>query len=192
MIYIKLKRERNRIDRRESKYFFNKLYDATYEKVLSYITAKCGKTADIEDIFMETYTEVVSIIRKRGTGYIKNSEAFVLKIAKRKIYRHYSLLQHIVEFRATYNYEEDSMESVDDEKISLEEGMMNSLTVDKAVAYLGEKDELTKKVFYLHYYMDKTIKEIAELLSIGESNVKNRLYRTLKELREHLIKEGMM
>lgn len=39
--------------------------------------------------------------------------------------------------------------------------------------------------------MDKSIKEIADLFSVKESNVKNKLYRTLKEIRQYLLKEGM-
>lgn len=172
--------------------FFSELYDATHEKVLAYIIVKCGKTEDVEDVFMETYTEIVSIIRNRGTGYIKNPEAFVTKIAKRKIYRHYKLLQRISDLRTSKDYEENIVENIDDGQISFDEDIMNQLTVNKAFAYLSKKDELTKKIFYLYYYMDKTIKEIAELLSVKESNVKNRLYRTVKELREYLRKEGLV
>jgi DNA-directed RNA polymerase specialized sigma24 family protein len=39
------------------------------------------------------------------------------------------------------------------------------------------------------YDVDLTIVEIAEVLSISESSVKNKLYRTLKEIRKLLIVE---
>ena len=39
-----------------------------------------------------------------------------------------------------------------------------------------------KKVFYLFYDVGQTIPEIARALSMSESNVKHKLYRTLKEL----------
>lgn len=48
--------------------FFNELYASTNQKVLAYIIVKCGKTEDVADIFQETYTEVVKIIRKHGIG----------------------------------------------------------------------------------------------------------------------------
>lgn len=48
---------------------------------------------------------------------------------------------------------------------------------------------LLKKIFYLYYYMDKDISEIALLFSVKESTIKNRLYRTLRELRKNLDKE---
>jgi len=170
--------------------FFNELYDATHEKVLAYIIAKCGNTEDIADIFQETYTEIVSVIRRKGTAYLKNSEAFVMQIAKRKIYRHYRTSERLKSILEKCGQEEEDSVNMPQEKISLEENLMTKMAVEKAVAYLSRKDELTKKIFYLHYYMDKTIKEIAGLLCLKESNVKNRLYRTQRELQEHLRKEA--
>lgn len=83
------------------------------------------------------------------------------------------------------------MENVDIEQISFDEFMITKETVQSAISYLKNKDELTKKIFYLYYFMDKSIKEIADLFSVKESNVKNKLYRTLKEIRQYLLKEGM-
>ena len=40
-----------------------------------------------------------------------------------------------------------------------------------------------RNILYLYYYEDFTIKEIANSLNLTESNVKNYIYRTLKELR---------
>ena len=39
---------------------FNQMYDETSQKVLIYITSKCGNPSDIQDIFQETYTELFS------------------------------------------------------------------------------------------------------------------------------------
>ena len=45
---------------------FNQMYDETSQKVLIYITSKCGNPSDIQDIFQETYTELFFILKKRG------------------------------------------------------------------------------------------------------------------------------
>ena len=172
--------------------FFNELYDATHEKVLAYIIVKCGNTEDVADIFQETYTEIVKVIRKHGIEYFKKPEAFVMQVAKKKIYRHYKLLERLRGIEETYEFDESNLNNTDIEQISFDEFMATKETVDMAILYLHQKDELTKKVFYLYYFMDKSIKEIADLFSVKESNVKNKLYRTLKELREYLLKEGMV
>lgn len=169
--------------------FFDELYDATHEKVLAYIVAKCGNTEDIADIFQETYTEIVRVIRRHGTAYLKNSQAFVMQVAKRKVYRHYKISQRVRNIFERYGQMEEAGEDLREEGVSLEERLLTKMAVERAVYYLARKDELTKKVFYLHYHMELTIKEIAALLCLKESNVKNRLYRTQRELRACLEKE---
>jgi RNA polymerase sigma-70 factor (ECF subfamily) len=53
---------------------------------------------------------------------------------------------------------------------------------------LEKKNEVIRKIFYLFYEENLTINVIAQTLHLTESNVKNKLYRTLKELKE--IMEG--
>lgn len=180
------------MDEQEKELFFDELYEKTHQKVLAFIIAKCGNTEDISDIFQETYMEVVRVIKKRGPVYIKKPEAFVMQVAKRKIYRHYHFLERLREVENNFDFTEDVIEYVEFQEISFEEKMMNQFTIKAAFDYLVKKDVLTKKIFYLYYYMGKPIKEIADLLSVKESNVKNRLYRTLKELRKYLQNEGMI
>lgn len=172
--------------------FFNELYDATHKKVLAYIIVKCGHTEDVADIFQETYTEIVKVIRKHGIDYFKKPEAFVMQVAKKKIYRHYKLLERLRGIEETYDFDEANLENAEMEQVSFSDVVATKEMVATAISYLAEKDELTKKIFYLYYFLDKSIKEIAELFSVKESNVKNKLYRTLKELREYLVKEGLV
>ncbi|MCM1246580.1 MAG: sigma-70 family RNA polymerase sigma factor [Roseburia sp.] len=172
--------------------FFDELYDATHEKVLAYIIVKCGNTEDVADIFQETYTEIVKVICKHGIDYFKNPEAFVMQVAKKKIYRHYKLLERLRGIEETYDFDESNLNNIEIEQVSFAELAATKEMVETAISYLKQKDELTKKIFYLYYFLDKSIKEIARLFSVKESNVKNKLYRTLKELREYLLKEGMV
>lgn len=48
--------------------------------------------------------------------------------------------------------------------------------------YLKQKPVIISKIVYLYYYEGMNLKEISECLNISLSNVKNYLYRTLKEL----------
>lgn len=162
--------------------FFDELYKSTYKKVLNYIISKCGNTEDIKDIFQETYMEVARVIRKRGVDYILNPEKFVLKIAKRKIYRHYKLQDY---FKKVNQYNIDKVEVV--EPITLEEIVITNDMIEQIKKFVESKNELTKKIFYLHYGMEMSIKDIALELSLSESNVKNHLYRTLREIKENFM-----
>lgn len=171
--------------------FFNELYASTNQKVLAYIIVKCGKTEDVADIFQETYTEVVKIIKKHGISYFKQPDALVMQIAKRKIFRHYKLKEKLrgIEEMNYYNILSADENDIAVQQTSFDDIAISKETVQSVFTYLSAKDELTKKIFYLYYYMDKNISEIALLFSVKESTIKNRLYRTLRELRQNLDKE---
>ena len=64
-----------------------------------------------------------------------------------------------------------------------EDALIDKLTANEIMEYLAQKDELTREIFYQHYFQDKTLKEIAESSGMKETTVKKRLYRTLKELK---------
>ena len=170
---------------------FNAIYDATNKKVLIYITGKCGNTADIKDIFQDTFLELFSVLEKRGTGYIENGEAFVMRIAKQKIYRYYTLLdrlESVVSLTAINSdgeeYDISDMADIEADSFVIEDIIAEKELISRVSRFLSKKPETVKKVFYLFYYMDLSIPEISCQLSLSESNVKNKLYRTIKEMRQ--------
>ena len=169
---------------------FNEIYDLTHKAALTYITAKCGRTADISDIFQETYTEVYRVLLKRGVGYIAHDKAFVLRLAKQKLARYYSLQERLRMFvsSSTVNDDGDEVDLSDYEAdiFLTEDFVVDSATLDEAREYIHSRPEIVQKVFYLFYDVGLTIAEVAAALKISESQVKNKLYRSLKELRSLL------
>lgn len=171
---------------------FNKIYDDTNVKTLIYITSKCGDTDQINDIFQETYMELYQIIRKKNGDYIQNAEALVIKIAKQKIFRHYRIrdkLKNIIPLE----YEDSGDENIEvlreEEISSIEEEMIQKETVEYIWKFLQSKPVEIRKIFYLYYYMNLSIAEIAEALSTKESTIKNKLYRTINEFRNRYREE---
>ena len=173
---------------RQTDDFLNEIYDATAKKILCYITAKCGNTNDIQDIFQETYTELYSVLRRRGADYIQEPEAFVMRIAKVKLHRHYTLaerMKFIVSSRVGNGEDEAELtDLVTSCELSLEDAMEINETVSVVREFIRSKDDETRRIFYLYYYMDMTLAQIAEAMSVSESKVKHKLYGTLKELRK--------
>ena len=88
-----------------------------------------------------------------------------------------------------FSKEEEDLEIPDDQNI-LEETIQN-IDLEEAWKFLKNKKAIIYKIFYFYYHEDYTIKEIAQILHVGESFVKNSLYRTLKELQEVLVKEDI-
>lgn len=166
---------------------FNEIYDSTGKAVLSFVTAKCRNTADIQDIVQETYVELYQLLTKRGVDYIKNDKAMVLRIAKHKLSRHYTLMERLRMFTSmtVTNDDGDEVELSDLEADTFltEDFITNQVMMDEIRRLIQCKPQDVKKVFYLFYDVGQTIPEIAKILSMSESNVKHKLYRTLKELR---------
>ena len=170
---------------------FDEIYNSTSKAVLVFITAKCGRTADISDIFQDTYMELYQVLIKRGTEYITNDRAFVLKIAKQKLSRYYSLRERLRNFISLTAVNEDGKEvelsDFEADSFLAEDFAINHDLYETVKQFLHSKPEDVQKVFYLMYDVDLTIPEIAQALSISESSVKNKLYRTIKEIRKLLI-----
>jgi len=166
---------------------FNEIYDSTYKIVLSYVTAKCGNTADIRDIMQDIYLELYQIIAKRGVDYIKDEKSLCLRIARQKLSRYYSLLERLKMFVPITTVSEDSEEvdisDFETDSFLTEDFVVNQVLLEDIRRFIEQKPQDVKKVFYLFYDVGNTIPEIARLLSMSESNVKHKIYRTLKELR---------
>ena len=160
---------------------FEAIYNSTQKMALTFITAKCRRTADVADIFQDTYMELYKVMKKRGADYIDNHEAFVLWLAKKKLAKYYSW------FSIKRGYK-DEVPIEDDEAFATEDFAVDHITLTAAKKFIESQPEVVQKIFYLHYELDLTLKEIAQALEMNESTVKSKLYRSLKELRK-ILKE---
>jgi len=169
---------------------FDEIYHATNRAVRAYITAKCGRVADAGDIFQETYLELYRLLVKRGADYITNEKALTLRLAKQKIARHYSLMERLkmfISLSATHdNGDEVDISDFDAHGFLTEDIAVDKVMVDSTRQLLQSKPQAVQKIFVFIYDMGFTLAETAQALSLTESNVKNKLYRTLKELRKIL------
>ena len=157
---------------------------------MAFIIAKCGRVADVGDIFQETYMELYRVLDKRGADYVTNEKALVMRLAKQKISKYYSLMERLRIFvsitTANDNDDEVDLSDFEADGFLTEDLAVNAVMYEKARQFILSKPDDVQKVFYLTYNAGLTISEIAQALSIKESNVKNKLYRTLKELRNLL------
>ena len=69
------------------------------------------------------------------------------------------------------------------ETIGESEDMTTKVVMEKAIR---ELDEFNQKIILLFYYEDLSIREISEILDISVMNVKQRLSRSRKQLKEIL------
>lgn len=162
---------------------FEFLYNNTYRNVLKYTICHCRNLDDVNDIVQDIYTELYQKIVNKKHINLDNAESYIIGIAKNKIKKHYSLAK--ISYIGSEN---ENLSQYSENDIDIEKDLITKDNVMQVWNYLKNKSELTAKIFYLYYVIDVPIKEIAEELKITESNVKNHLYRTQKDLKERFKK----
>ena len=167
---------------------FEQIYRQTYNMLIRYIVVKCNNIDDINDILQETYMELLKKIRKRKNLEVENINNFIYGIANNIIKRHFhkKKLEKIVYLYS--NDEEDTPLDIED-TFDLEQDFITKENVDRVWQYINTKDLLTTKVIYLYFILGLKISDVANELNISESNAKNKIYRTLKELKVNLGKD---
>lgn len=162
---------------------FEKIYKDTYNNLLKFIVINCYNFDDVNDIIQDTYIELYKI-RKRGKK-IENLSSFLNGIAMNVIKRHYYKKNKV---KFLQNNDEEFLNTIPD-NFDIEETFINKDNVEKVWNYIKTKDITTIKIFYLYFRLDEKITDIARELEINESNVKNKIYRTLKEIKNIFEKE---
>lgn len=172
----------------ENKRLFETVYNETKDHVYKFISAGCYRLHDIDDIFQNTYMSIYTAICK-GTP-INNHEAFAICVAKRELSRYYSVMRKLGSFIRSALPHSGAPDIEDAETYFIEDSVADKHLAAEVISLLSKKDITTQKIFFMYYYRDMKLKEIADLLGIGEGAVKRRLYSTLKQLRRLYGKEG--
>ena len=160
---------------------FNKIYDETYSDVLRYIIIKCHDINDANDIIQEVYLEFWRILNKKEL-VDSNIKSFIIGIAINKIKKHYTIIQRIKSIIASNKNDYNEIEKVKS-NIDIEELIIKKVDWDNAWNYIKlKKNKDVAKIFYLYYVLELSIKDISRELNVGESYVKNIIFRTIKEL----------
>ena len=154
-----------------------------------YIVCKCSNIDDVNDLLQETYVELYKNIKRKQYLILENYQSYIIGIAKKRIQKYYGLLY---KFRilsvSKDNNEEYEIELPDN--IDIEAEIVTKMNAEKVWKYIKQKNINTVKVFYLYYYSELKISQIAKELNMSESNVKNILYRTIKDIKNNVKIEG--
>ena len=166
---------------------FEEIYKNTYKQTLKFIIVKCNNIDDINDIIQDTYIELLKIIKKKQPLEIDNLNSYILGIANNIIKRHYykKKKENIVYYYSKY---ENDIELEIKDDFDLEQDIITKENVSQVWEYLKNKNIEVTKIFYLYFALGLKISDISIELEITESNVKNKIYRTLKELKKYIQK----
>lgn len=148
---------------------FDVVYNESYKDISRYVVLNANNIGDVKDILQNIYLEVYKNIDK------VSDKNYVFGIAKNVLKKYYR-------FKFLRKDDTEITENIKS-NINLEKTVMDKFDTELVWKYLKKKNNNIAKIIYLYYYEDFTIKEIANSLNLTESNVKNYIYRTLKELR---------
>lgn len=172
--------------------FFNEIYDSTYKAILIYLTGKCQNLSDVNDICQDVYFEFYKILSAKGVSYIRNPGGLLRRLARRKIHQFYNAKEQPGEIKIV-SIEEPAGEAViaEQQPSSMEktDTSEEEILVEEIYQYLKKKPDDIQKIFYLYFELEQTTARIAKTLSMKESTVKSKLYRTREELRRRYQKE---
>ncbi len=169
---------------------FEEIYNATYNKTLKYIICKCSNIEDVNDLLQETYTELYKTLQRKSYIELEDYSNYVIGIAKKKIQKHYGILYKFKSDSTCIETEEKEYEINIPSDIDLEAITIIKLEAEQVWKYIKQKDIKIIRIFYLYYYLEYKISEIAKELKMSESNVKNVLYRTIKDIKKSVKIEG--
>ena len=173
---------------------FDEIYESTYRKTLAYITRRCGKAEDIADILQETYAETYCILVRKGMDYMISPEAFVLRVARTKVHRHYTLFEKMKAMIPLTARSEDGEEydiaELECPGPSIEDQLVDHLFLDDVVRCIRDKPSCVQRAIFLHYGLDLPMSQVAAELHTNESTVKSWIYRAVRDVRRRMEAEG--
>ena len=164
---------------------FRQLYEETYGTIAPMVIARCRQTADAGDILQDVYLELYRILQRRGVDYVKAPEALLKRLVRQKLFRYYRILAGRKEVYTEPMEDGSEVDMADIHALSVEEMTVDREVLEWTERYLSQKGETVRKIFHLYYRFGMTASEIAAMLGRTEADVKNKLYRTLQEIRKH-------
>ena len=172
-------------------YKFNEIYDKTQLDLLKYVIIKCHNVNDTNDIIQETYLELWNILNKKELSDI-NIKSYLIGIANNKIKKHYTLIQRLKTV-SLFEINDKDIELIDTIKdnVSINDIIIKEDNWNTIWKYIkSKKNQDIPRIFYLHYKLEFSIKEISNYLKTSESYIKNLIYRTLHELQDNFGNGG--
>ena len=162
------------------KYYINeeldldRIVDDFTPYVTTVINNGAGKLSfeDKEEIFADTF---LILWKNRNSLIIHNSlSSYLAGIARNLIKEKYRKLKIEYDFDELGESMSINMYEADRELI---------IDIEKKVSKLKKVD---KEIFYLFYYNSKSVKDIARKLNISELNVKTKLHRIRRKIKNEL------
>lgn len=185
---LSLEEEKSLINRaKNDKEAFGELYEIYFKRIYNYVLHRTSNVDLSEDLTSQTFMKVLENISKfewRGLPF----QAWLYRIASNVLMSHYRKNKHtsavnmddiqflIVDKNDSPLEEIKKQENIDEIKVKF-------IEVQKAISKLKPK---YAEIIALKFFEKKSNSEIAKIMDISEGNLRIRIFRALKTLKNYL------
>jgi RNA polymerase sigma-70 factor (ECF subfamily) len=177
-----------RLARRGNEDAFRRLYGELYDPVASYIAARTRNSHDAEDLTSEVFHRFLQRLDRFETGR-GSVMTWVLAMARNAVIDHHRRLDaHGAARRQTAPVEEMADVLAADLADPLG-SLIRDENLRQIRQLLRREPESVREMFALRFGQGLRVREVAEVMDLGEDAVKQRFARTLKKIRQELLAE---
>ena len=156
---------------------FQVLYKIYYPRIVNHIE-RVYPNADAEEIAHEFF---IKLLNTKNFNHVKNPTSWVYVICRNIVKSKYGKEAHI-SFDENNALGDELIQNVDfSSRIDLEEQTRQMLSL---------ADELTRKIIVLYYWEGYNFKEVAKLLSLNASTVRQKHARFVKKVKRTFKNDG--
>lgn len=155
---------------------FGKIYDRYYEGIFHFVYRRTDDEELTADLCSQTFLKALQNLKKyefRGLPF----SAWLYRIASNEVNKFFNKKKK----NRVFSVEEERVLELfenDEKEFSQEQ-------IQLLISTLKELPTETMEVLELRFFEERSFKEIAFILNIGESGAKMRLYRAVEKLKEH-------
>lgn len=165
---------------------FNKLFDATFNDAITFISGKSGDTGIADNVLHDTYTEVFRYILRQKEYDEQDVGKKFLKTLKITVERYTRSVDKTDD--QEYISDADKLNTLVMTELELsEQQAMDDLYVKKAQSYVLQKGLKERKAFILYFYEGYSADDIARMLSISDKEVYGFLEKTVSGIQNNFL-----
>lgn len=166
--------------------YFDAVYAETIGPVSRFVVSHAARFQDTEDIVQNVYTRFYKRISEKGYADIESTEAFLINIAKFECRSMFAGFRRRKERDVILSDIDEEQSAAIEAEMSRDQKLLEDIMADKILAKqifddIMSGDEMTGRIFYLHFVCDMKLEEVANRLDIKLSTVKTKLYRTIEK-----------
>lgn len=151
-----------------------RIYIEFKDRVARYVRGKVGNEHDAEDVVSDVFVKVFNGLSDFDENKASLS-TWIYTITRNAVIDYFRASKRLCELPEELYSEDDT-----------EQNIINAEMLERLADALERLNERERDIIVLHYYSGRTLKDIAQIMSISYSYIKLLHLNALKELRKYI------